>query len=390
MPADKRNLAPAASLAFGPVGWQLGVFQVGGKMRIGLVFLVLGIGYLLLWPVPVDPVAYDAPKSPGLTGAFAENRALAAVEPVPLPDGATGPEDVAAAVDGAIFTADCEGRLYRIDGPAPLPVDELGGRPLGLDVGPDGALYIADSFRGLMRWTGPGTLESLVADIDGAPVIYANQLDVARDGTVYFSNSSDRFDPETMGGTKPTSVMTIWEQSPTGYVARRVPDGQVKRIATGFVYANGIALSPDEDFLLIAETGRARVHRHWLTGPEAGRTEVFLDNLPGYPDNIEAMGDGTYWMAFASPRVPAESLMPYPFLRKVIWRLGPVVRPKPIEHGIVVQFDGSGNILRVLQDADGGLGITTGAAVIGDMFYVMTLESPVFGRMPVSELPSAN
>lgn len=357
-------------------------------MRILAILVLAAVGYLLFWPVVVEPVKFDGPQPSGLTGVYAPNHALDAAETVLLPDGAIGPEDLAVGLDGVIFSADRDGMLYRIDGVQPQVLDQLGGRPLGLDVGPDGALYIADSYRGLMRWTGPGTLELLTDSIDGEPIIYANQLAVARDGTVYFSNSSDRFDPETMGGTKPTSVMTIWEQSATGYVARRDPDGSVSKIAEGFVYTNGLALSPGEDFLLIAETGRARVHRLWLTGDNAGQIEVLLDNLPGYPDNIDAMGDGTYWMAFASPRVPGEVLMPYPFLRKVIWRLGPLVRPAPIEHGIVVQFDGDGEILRVLQDPDGRLGITTGARPIGDMFYVMTLDSPGFARMPVSALPA--
>lgn len=358
-------------------------------MRVVVVVVVMlfGLAYLLFWPVPVMPVAYDAPEAPGLTGEFEQNNVLAPARLVFLPNRAIGPEDLAVAEDGTIYSADQAGTLYRIDGAEPQVVDQLGGRPLGLNMGPDGALYITDSYRGLMRWTGPGTLETLVSDIDGDPVIYANQLDVARDGTVYFSNSTDRFDPETMGGTKLTSVMTIWEQSDTGYVARRDPDGTVEKIATGFVYTNGVALSPDEDFLLIAETGRARVHRLWLKGERAGEREVFLDNLPGYPDNIEAVGDGTYWMAFASPRVPTEFLMPYPKVREIIWRLGPLVRPAPIEHGIIVQFDGQGKMLRVLQDSVGRLGITTGARIVGDMLYVMTLETAGFARMPVSELP---
>ncbi len=359
-------------------------------MRILFLSVLIALGYLLTWPVPVEPEAYAPPEPPSLVGAYAPNRALDAAELVDLPGDAAGPEDLALMTDGTVYTTDHDGVLYRIDGARPVEADRLGGRPLGLKGGADGALYIADSYRGLMRWTGPGTLETLVPDINGEPVIYANQLDVARDGTVYFSNSSDRFDPETMGGTKPTSVLTIWEQSATGYVARRNPDGSLEKVAEGFVYTNGVALSPDEDFLLIAETGRARVHRLWLSGPQAGTREVFLDNLPGYPDNIEAQGDGTYWMAFASPRVPAEVLMPYPFLRKVIWRLGPMVRPAPIEQGMVVQFDGQGRILRMLQDPDGRLGITTGAMVAGNHFYVMTLDSPGFGRLPAADLPEAN
>jgi len=356
-------------------------------MRIGLSVLAVGLAYLLFWPVPVDPVSYDPPKGPGFTGDFEENNALEVAQKVVLPDGAIGPEDLAVMPDGAVYTTDLAGNLYRIDGAAPELVEALGGRPLGLKAGPDGDLYIADSFRGILRWSGPGTLETLVSEIDGAPVVYANQLDVARDGTIYFSNSSDRFDPETMGGTKPTSVLTIWEQSDTGYVARRTPDGKVEKIATGFVYTNGVALSPDEDFLLINETGRARVHRLWLKGPQAGTQELFLGNLPGYPDNLEAQGDGTFWLAFASPRVPSEVLMPYPFLRKVLWRLGPKVRPAPIHRGMVMQFDADGTILRTLQDPAGSLGITTGARIVGDQLYVMTLDSDGFARMPVAELP---
>ena len=180
--------------------------------------------------------------------------------------------------------------------------------------------------------------------------------------------------------------MTIWEQSETGYVARITPNGRVEKIATGFVYTNGVALSPKEDFLLISETGRARVHRLWLKGPKSGEREVFLDNLPGYPDNLEAQGDGTYWLAFASPRVPSEALMPYPFLRKIIWRLGPSVRPAPIHRGMLMQFDGDGKVLRTVQDPEGRLGITTGGKVVNGLLYVMTLDSPWFARLPVAPI----
>ncbi|WP_291733247.1 SMP-30/gluconolactonase/LRE family protein [Leisingera sp. F5] len=352
-------------------------------MRIVFALLAAALAYLLFWPVPVDPIAYDPPEAPGFTGPYAENNALDAADLITLPNGELGPEDLAQLPDGAVYTTSLSGSLYRIDGSEPELIDRLGGRPLGLKAGPDGALYIADSFRGILRWTGPGTLEVLADSIGGAPIIYANQLDVAQDGTVYFSNSSNRFDPETMGGTRPTSILTIWEQSDTGYVARLAPDGTVEKLADGFVYTNGIALSPDEDFLLISETGRARLHRLWLKGERAGEREVFLGNLPGYPDNLEAQGDGTYWLAFASPRLPSEKLMPYPALRKLIWRLGPLVRPAPVHRGMLMQFDGQGNILRSLQDPDGRLGVTTGGKAVDGQLYVMTLDSPWFARMPM-------
>ena len=359
---------------------------MGFAWRAVLVVATGLVLYLLAWPVPLEPERYEPSPDPGLTGDFAPNRLLAAAERLRLPPGADGPEDLAL-LSGDVFTADVHGGLFRLDGSAFVKIDDLGGRPLGLDEGPDGALYIADSFRGLMRWTPEGGLESLVAQIDGAPVIYANQVAVAGDGTVYFSNSTERFDPETMGGTKPTSVMTIFEQSTTGYVARRTTDGRVEKIAEGFVYANGLVLSPEEDYLLIAETGRAAIHRLWLEGPKAGTLEPFLTGLPGYPDNLEAGENGSVWVAFASPRVPAEALMPHPFLRKVLWRLGPWVRPAPVRHGMVAHYDAQGQVLRVLQDADGTLGITSGARVIGDYLYLGLLEGPFAARIPLDALP---
>ena len=349
-------------------------------LRAGMALIATGVAYLLLWPVPLQPEKYTPAPDPGLVGYFAPNRELAVAERLHLPEGADGPEDTAV-LDGAIYTADVNGGLFRLSGSRFEKVADLGGRPLGLDEGPDGALYIADSYRGLMRWSPEGGLEALVTEIGGDPVVYANQVAVAADGTVYFSNSTDRFDPETMGGTKPTSVMTIFEQSDTGYVARWSPDGRAEKVAEGLVYANGIALSREEDFLLIAETGRAAVHRLWLTGDKKGQLEPFLENLPAYPDNIESGDGGTFWIAFASPRVPAEALMPYPFLRKVLWRLGPSVRPAPIVHGIAAQVDADGSILRVLQDSDGELGITSGARAVDGVLYIGLLEGGFAARL---------
>ncbi|WP_299730838.1 SMP-30/gluconolactonase/LRE family protein [uncultured Tateyamaria sp.] len=356
-------------------------------VRRGLLLLVvLGAAYLLFWPVPLEPEKWEPSPNPGLTGAFAPNTLLGDAAHLQLPEGADGPEDFAVLGDG-IYTSDVNGGLFRLDGDQFTKVADLGGRPLGLDEGPDGALYIADSYRGVMRWSEDEGLTPLVTDINGDPVIYANQLDVARDGTIYFSNSTNRFDPETMGGTKPTSVMAIFEQSRTGYVARRLPDGTVEKIAEGFVYTNGVVLAPDESHLLIADSGRASIHKLWLNGEKEGQLEPFLTGLPGYPDNLEPGADGTIWVAFASPRVPVEAVMPYPFLRKIIWRLGPLVRPGPIEHGMVAQYDSDGTVLRVLQDAEGALGITTGARMIGDHLYVSMLEGPIAVRLPLDALP---
>ena len=48
----------------------------------------------------------------------------------------------------------------------------------------------------------------------------------------------------------------------------------------------------------------------------------FASNLPGIPDNMSAAGDGTYWVAFPSPRLPlVDRLMPHPAPRRAAARL---------------------------------------------------------------------
>ena len=37
--------------------------------------------------------------------------------------------------------------------------------------------------------------------------------------------------------------------------------------------------------------------RHWLKGEKEGKTETFIENLPGGPDNIHLAPDGSFWVA---------------------------------------------------------------------------------------------
>jgi sugar lactone lactonase YvrE len=79
-----------------------------------------------------------------------------------------------------------------------------------------------------------------------------------------------------------------------------------------------MALAPDESFLLVAQTAGYDILRIPLTGPAAGRPGPFASNLPGLPDNMTAAGDGIYWVAFPSPRLPLiDRVMPHPAPRRV-------------------------------------------------------------------------
>ncbi|MEL6679528.1 MAG: SMP-30/gluconolactonase/LRE family protein [Pseudomonadota bacterium] len=352
------------------------------------LILALGIGYLSFWPVPIAPVAWEPPEDPGFTGVFAENSRLEGVEVLALNPDEHGPEDIAVDGDGTVWTTSAEGGLYRMEqGGDLVHVGHLGNRPLGLEPAADGGLYIADSFVGLLHWSLEGGTRVLVDEVRGQPLRYANQLAVASDGRVFFSVSTTRFDPQAYGGTLEASILDLLEHRQTGYVAVYTPEGEVEVIAEGFSFTNGVALTPAEDALLIAETGTYAIWKHWLEGPKAGTREKIVETLPGFPDNIQAQGDGTFWVGLVSPRPPApDMLAPFPAVRRLVMRLPESVRPAPIPYAALVRIDSEGTILDVPQDPSGVFALTTGARIVGDHLIISSLGARGLGRLPIAAL----
>ena len=78
--------------------------------KILLAIAVL-VAYLLLWPVPVEPVSWAAPLDKGFVGDFEENKKLAAIEIILLPD-THGPEGLAL-LDDEVYAATREGWIVR-------------------------------------------------------------------------------------------------------------------------------------------------------------------------------------------------------------------------------------------------------------------------------------
>lgn len=77
--------------------------------------------------------------------------------------------------------------------------------------------------------------------------------------------------------------------------------GKVTVLLSGLSFPNGLALSKDNSFLLVAETGKVQLRRFWIKGPKARTSEVFAQ-LARYPDNIKRNQKGEFWLALASGR----------------------------------------------------------------------------------------
>lgn len=349
-----------------------------------LVIIILIVLYFLVWPVPVDPVAWQAPPNPGYTGPFAQNERLKGIGVFPIA-GNHGPEDIALDAQGRIYAGTHEGRIVRLkpDGSNPENWVDTGGRPLGIDFDAKGNLIVADAYRGLLSVAPNGKIRELATTADGIPIRYADDVDVAADGKIYFSDASTKFGAKEQGGTYEASLLDLMEHGGHGRLLVYDPaTGKTKTLLKDLNFANGVAVSHDQSFVLINETGSYRVIRHWIAGPKKGKSEPLIEALPGFPDNISTGSEGRFWVALVSPRNPlVDNLSGKPFLRKMIQRMPAFLRPKAIPYGHIIAVDVSGQVLEDLQDPDGAYPINTSVTETEDYLYIGSLVTSVLGRL---------
>ena len=345
-------------------------------LALAVSLAVVG-GVILVGRSPIDPVAWTPPVKPELHGALAPNLALRQAER--LAEGQVdGPEDVDLDNDGTIYCGVADGRILQFaPGDEPGTFADTGGRPLGLDFDAAGVLWVADSELGLLSIGADGTVTVRSTEVDGTPIGFADDVDVAPDGKVYLSDASTRFGPDEL-------LLDALEARPHGRLLEHDPVTDRTRVVLRDLYfANGVAVAPDGSFVLVAETFRYRVRRLWLTGPEAGQSEIFVDNLPGFPDGISGDGQGTYWLALYGPRSGFLDRVahPRPWLKRLIARL-----PRGLQggsaYGLVVALDADGRYLRSLHDPAGDrFAFVTSVEPRDGAIYLGSIEGETVGRL---------
>jgi sugar lactone lactonase YvrE len=362
----------------------------------------------------IEPQVWRAPA--------AEKASPAPLPPLTvMPVNGVGPEDVL--VDkGHVFTGLDDGRIVRLtpDGRRLDLIAETGGRPLGLEWYPDGRLLVCDAKRGLLlvsRQTGdvevlvprqgrfgtplggpdarwrrwrkaqvrPGTRTSrrlaserldppidAPTSLDGAlgrgpDLRVCNNAAVAEDGTIYFTDSSSRFDLEYWKAD-------LLEHSGTGRLLRRTPDGSVDVLLSGLHFANGVALAPDESYVVVASTGSYRLDKVELP---SGRQTTLAESLPGIPDNIATGSDGLVWVALASARLRALdlALRLHPAIRKATWMLPERLQMKDKPVVWVRAIDGAdGRVVHDFRGVRPDYRLVTGVREADGVVYLGSLE----------------
>lgn len=349
---------------------RLGVSSGANSLLLGILLLgavAIDVRWLknrhkVLSKVYVSPAFSALPEAPGTDASskYAINNRLGPVELIGL-GRIDGPEDVILDEDDNIYTGNRTGDIVRFFAPDYSRQEvyaHVGGRPLGLAFDKDGSLLVCIGGMGLYRVTTEREIVKLTDEtnrswlsiIDDSRLRLADDLDVAPDGRIFFSEATVRYEMHEW----PVDGL---ESRGNGRIVCYDPNrGTTRTILRGLKFPNGICMTHDGESFLFAETWGCTISRYWFDGPKKGRVEKVIPDLPGYPDNINRASDGTYWLALVGIRTPSLDLalkMPG-FRRRMARRVAPDEWLYPnINTGCVVRFNEEGEILEVLWDRGG-------------------------------------
>lgn len=151
--------------------------------------------------------------------------------------------------------------------------------------------------RAVLRTEHDGTVTALVDSHDGKRLNSPNDVVVASDGAVWFT------DPDYGILSDYEGYKSVREQDGC-YVFRLDPDsGELAVAADDFVKPNGLCFSPDESVLYIADSGLSHDPDgpHHIRAFKVGRNgalsggETFAEISPGVPDGFRADTEGNIW-----------------------------------------------------------------------------------------------
>jgi len=357
--------------------------MTNGFVRIGIpgyitssiigVILLVAIGVDVKWAknrgkviqkIYVNPARIPLSRSPSIAvdggSPFAQNDRLVGAEAIGL-DQVEGPEDVILDRQDRVYGSTRDGNIIRFSGEGFEKRElfaHIGGRPYGMQFDKDENLIVCVGGMGVYGVKPNGEVFKVTDETnrtwtklnDDSRVRMADDLDIAPDGKIYFSDCTTRYETTT-------AFVDIQEGRPNGRVLCHDPaTGRTRPIIKSFYFPNGMCVTHDGRAVLIASTSACRIFRHWIAGPNSGKTEILIDELPGLPDNINRASDGNYWLALVGVRTPTFDLAARKaaFRRRMVKQVPTDEWLSPgLNHGCVVKFDDAGNALESYWDPTG-------------------------------------
>ena len=374
---------------------------------IGIILLV-AVGFNVKWvknkgkmlhKIYVVPSWVDFEPPPSIARdsgtPFAENDRLRDAEPIAL-DRIEGPEDIILDRRDNLYTVNRNGSIIRFNAPDYAVREEfarIGGRPLGLAFDRDENLLVCIAGMGVYGVKPDRTVFKVTDRTnrtwtrlkDDSRLYLADDLDVAPDGKIYFSEATTRYELSDW-------ALDGFEGRGNGRLICHDPKtGVTRTVLKNLTFPNGVCVSHDGASVLWASTWLCRVYRYWIATDKAGTCELLIDNLPGYCDNINRASDGKYWLAFVGLRSPVYDLaMANPgFRTRMVKQIPPDEWLCPgINYGCIIKFDDDGVVSELLWDPGGKShpSITSVREHKGHL-YIGGLENNRIGRIP---LPGAD
>ncbi|XP_068088333.1 adipocyte plasma membrane-associated protein isoform X2 [Hyperolius riggenbachi] len=371
---------------------------------VALSLIIPSLAAVCLLESPIEPQTLSFPTPPLMTGPLEANFKLR--KSVRLYEGElVGPESIVNIGD-VLYTGTADGQIVKIEDEKIHTIARLGkppcgtrenepncGRPLGMRVGPNGTLFVADAYQGIFE-VNPvtGAVEMLVSSktpIQGKQMSFVNDLAVTSDGRkIYFTDSSSKWQRKDY-------AMLVMEGTDDGRLLEYdTVTKEVKVLMGGLRFANGVQLSPAEDFVLVAETTMARIRRYYVSGLTKGGVDMFVDNMPGFPDNIRLSSTGGYWVAMSAVRLnPGFSMMDFladkPWIKKIIFKIlsqETVMKFVP-RYSLVIELGEKGSYKRSFHDPNGEVATYISEAHEHDGYlYLGSFRSPFLCRLNLNDV----
>lgn len=376
-----------------------------------MTFLMLAVslaipllGAMMLLESPIDPQSFSFKEPPFMFGVLHPNTKLRQAERL-FENQLSGPESIVNIGD-VLFTGTADGRVVKLEngeietiarfgsGPCKTRDDEpTCGRPLGIRAGPNGTLFVVDAYKGLFEVNpqkrSVKLLLSSETPIEGKKMSFMNDLTVTRDGRkIYFTDSSSKWQRRDY-------LLLVMEATDDGRLLEYdTVTKEVKVLLDQLQFPNGVQLSPEEDFVLVAETTMARIRRVYVSGLMKGGADMFVENMPGFPDNIRPSSSGGYWVAAATIRAnPGFSMLDFlsdkPFIKRMIFKLfsqDTVMKFVP-RYSLVLEVSDSGAFRRSLHDPDGQVVTSVSEAHEHDGYlYLGSFRSPFICRLSLQSI----
>ncbi|XVE70724.1 hypothetical protein DITRI_Ditri10aG0093700 [Diplodiscus trichospermus] len=349
-------------------------------------FWIFSIGLLLASLLqiilfsPISPELLEQPPASSVSAPPSNNQLQRVTK---LGEGLLeGPEDVAADENGTLYTATRDGWIRRLhtngswENWKKLQSNTL----LGITTSKGGGLIVCDCDKGLLKVT-EDSVSVVASHFNGSEIRFADDVIEASDGSLYFSVASTKFQLNNW-------YLDVLEAKPHGQLLKYDPTtGETSIVLDGLGFANGVALSEEEDYLVVCETWRFRCLKYWLKGERKGETDIFVENLPAGPDNINRAPDGSFWIALIQLTCEEmEYVHTSKALKKIISNFPKLtelincVRKK----ATVINVAADGNIIKRFDDPNGTvMSFVTTALEFEDNLYLGSLNSNFIGKLPL-------